>query len=73
MIVRGMKGLGDNIYKRAFVKKLQGPVYLETPWPELYEDLPDVKFVRSETPLRTQSKNMARQDEARWVKAPRDT
>ena len=46
MIVRGMKGLGDNIYQRAFVKRLPGPVYLETPWPELYEDLPGVKFVR---------------------------
>lgn len=73
MIVKGMKGLGDNIYQRAFVKKLQGLVYLETPWPELYEDLKGVNFVRAETPLRTQTKNMALQDAARWVAAPRDT
>lgn len=73
MIVRGMKGLGDNIYQRAFVKRLQGPVYLETPWPELYEDLAGVKFVKAETPLRTQSKNMALQDPGRWVTAPRES
>lgn len=71
MIVRGMKGLGDNIYQRAFVKRLQGPVYLETPWPELYEDLPGVKFVKAETPLRTQAKNMALQQDARWENPPR--
>lgn len=73
MIVRGMKGLGDNIYQRAFVKQLQGPVYLETPWPELYEDLPGVKFVKAETPLRTQAKNMALQQATRWEAPPRES
>jgi hypothetical protein len=62
LVIEGMKGLGDNIYQRAFVKKLckDRDVFLETPWPELYEDLP-VKFVRSVTSLRTQAKNLARQ------------
>ena len=67
-----MRGLGDNIYQRAFVRVLaeQRPVYLRTPWPELYEDLPAVHFVRDETPLRTQAKNLARQDASRWSPAP---
>jgi hypothetical protein len=62
LYVEGMKGLGDNIYQRAFVKVLaqQRDVYLATPWPELYEDLP-VRFVHMTTPLRTQAKNLRRQ------------
>lgn len=68
-IVNSMRGLGDNIYQRAFVKALNGPVYLDTPWPELYRDLPDVHFVRPDTKLRTQSKNIAKQ--AAWQTRPR--
>lgn len=60
MIVRGMRGLGDNIYQRAFVKQLAGPVYLDTPWPQLYQDLRHVKFIRPNTNLRTQRKNLGR-------------
>lgn len=47
MFIRGMLGLGDNIYARAFVKKHLG-AYLETPWPQLYADI-DVKCVRPST------------------------
>lgn len=65
MIVQGMKGLGDNIYQRAFIRQL-GAVQLETPWPELYEDLPGVSFLRMSTPLRTQAKNLAKQPAGRW-------
>lgn len=68
MIVHGMRGLGDSVYSRAFVKKLPKPVYLDTPWPELYQDLPDVHFIRPVTPLRTQSKNIARHNN--WVMPP---
>jgi hypothetical protein len=62
LYVETQKGLGDNIYARAFVKTLvqKHDLYLATPWPELYEDLP-VRFVRAETNLRTQAKNIARQ------------
>lgn len=60
--VNGMRGLGDNIYQRAFVKQLAKPVTLETPWPELFEDIPGVKFSRPVTNLRTQLKNIAKQD-----------
>ena len=61
MFIKGMLGLGDGIYARAFVKNYPGH-YLETPWPELYGDI-DVKCVRPTTMLRTQAKNIARHTE----------
>lgn len=69
MHIQGMKGLGDNIYQRAFLKGLKHPVWLETPWPELYADLPMVRLVKPDTKLRTQAKNMRRH--AAWERAPR--
>lgn len=68
MLIRGMKGLGDCIYQRAFLRQLPGIVFLETPWPELYQDMPYVRCVRPATELRTQAKNMARQ--AKWARVP---
>lgn len=68
MIIHSMKGLGDNVYQRAFIKALPKPVYLDTPWPELFRDLPDVHFIRPQTNLRTQAKNIARH--ADWVLPP---
>jgi hypothetical protein len=67
VLVRGMWGLGDNIYSRPFVRAAaaQYEVWLETPWPELYEDL-DIRFVLGKRRLRTQLKNMARQRPERW-------
>jgi hypothetical protein len=72
VFVQGMKGLGDNIFERAFVKTLvqRADVWLTTPWPELFADLDRVRFVHQPTPLRTQSKNLARQDAHRWSAAP---
>lgn len=65
-----MKGLGDSIYQRPFVRALtqRREVYLQTPWPELYADL-DVRFVRTRTELRTQAINEAR-NRARYVEPP---
>jgi len=57
VIIHSMRGLGDNIYQRAFVKQLKGNVWMDTPWPEIYSDLP-VKFIRPDTKLRTQKKNV---------------
>lgn len=74
VLIDGMKGLGDNIYQRAFVRSLVDAgedVFLSTPWPELYEDLP-VRFVKLRTPLRTQAANIARQPPERWTTPPRD-
>ena len=70
--IEGMRGLGDCIYQRAFVKALPGTVYLATPWPELYEDLPNVRFVRMDTRLRTQAENISRQEADRWLPRPRN-
>lgn len=70
LVIRGMRGLGDNINQRAFIKELAYPVFLDTPWPELYLDLDHVKFIECETPLRTQRKNLARQPAGRFVTVP---
>lgn len=70
MIISSMKGLGDNIYQRAFVRELPGPVWLDTPWPELYQDLLGVNFVKPITKLRTQAKNVQRTP-VKWVPQPR--
>lgn len=66
-----MWGLGDNIYSRPFVRAAarKYDVHLETPWPELYADL-DIKFVRGTRLLRTQQKNIKRQDATRWWSKP---
>ena len=63
LLVKTQLGLGDNIYQRPFIKALAKThdLYLQTPWPQLYSDLP-VKFIRQDTILRTQSKNLQRQD-----------
>lgn len=71
LIVEGMKGLGDNIYQRIVVQAAaqREAVYLKTPWPELYEDLP-IRFLPMDTPLRTQRKNLSRQPASRWSASP---
>lgn len=56
IFIDGMQGLGDSIYQRAFVKRLPAGSYIQTAWPEIYEDL-QIKPVRSNTALRTQRKN----------------
>jgi hypothetical protein len=60
--VNGYLGFGDNISQRPFIKRLSKThdrVYLETPLPELYFDIPNVAFVRPKTNLRTQMKNVS--------------
>ncbi len=68
MIIHGMQGLGDCIYQRAFLRQFRAPVYLHTPWPQLYSDMPHVHCLRPATQLRTQLRNVARQQ--RWAVAP---
>src|SRR5215468_4237098 len=67
IFIRGMWGLGDNIYSRPFVRVLarEHDIWLDTPWPELYADL-NIKFVRGTRRLRTQQKNILRQTPDRW-------
>ena len=66
MLIHGMRGLGDNIYQRAFIRQL-GEVWLDTPWPELYRDMP-VHCVQPSTSLRTQAKNIHRH--LAWAATP---
>ena len=67
-----MQGLGDNIYQRAILREIAGtrPLYLMTPWPQIYNDLPIWCLPWANSRLRTQNKNMARDDLA-WAKWPR--
>lgn len=63
--LESMKGLGDNIYQRAVLREVDADVYLDTPWPELYKDLPNIKPIKPSTKLRTQAKNVDRSN-FRW-------
>lgn len=60
LVLDGLYGFGDNLYQRAALKQATKPVYLRTPWPQLYADMPHVRPVRSGTRLRTQALNEAR-------------
>lgn len=70
VLIDGMKGFGDNIYQRAFIKSFKEDVYIKTPWPELYQDLDNVKVVRSDTTLRTQALNEKRHSKEIWHNHP---
>lgn len=62
MIIRTNFGLGDNIYLRPVLKWMPPTeIYLETPWPQVFLDLPKVKFLRpNNLILRTQKENVKR-------------
>lgn len=72
VLIKGMWGLGDNVFARPFIRAAceKYDVFLQTPWPELYEDLP-IRFVRVDRRLRTQQKNVDRQPALRWHKPPK--
>lgn len=65
-----MHGLGDNLYQRPFVRELarRREVYLSTPWPQLYADLP-IEFSKPESPYRSQARNEASQPASVWSNA----
>lgn len=66
----GMGGLGDNIYQRPLVKAQvsEAVTYLSTPWPELYADVPGLRFVAPwNMALRTQQKNIRRVPAEVWA------
>jgi hypothetical protein len=71
LIIRAPYGLGDGIYVRPVVRDqaLRRDVWIDTPWPELYEDL-GVRFIQPETELRTQSAQIKRQLPSRWSAPP---
>lgn len=73
LLIQPMGGLGDTVYQRPFVRlhAAQREVFVRTPWPELFEDVPNVRFVYPHgMDLRTQSKNAALQDDDLWSAPP---
>lgn len=72
VVVEGINGLGDNLYQRPLVKLLakRDDVYIRTPWPELYADIPRVRFLKMATILRTQSENVERTPAGVWSQYP---
>jgi hypothetical protein len=71
LLIKAPWGLGDAIYVRPVIRDacLQREIYLETPWPELYSDLP-VHFVLGHKGLRLQWRNVQRQDAKLWETPP---
>lgn len=64
----GMHGLGDTIHERGVVRQIEGDVWIETSWPSVWHDMPNVRPVRRRIALRTQTKNANR--EARLFHSP---
>ena len=60
LLLQGMQGLGDNLYQRAVLKYCGTQVALQTPWPQMYADLPNVTCVPANSHLRTQRKSEQR-------------
>lgn len=73
LVVAGMQGMGDCIHQRAVVRELSKrfEVWLETSWPLVYWDMPNVHLLASNTILRTQQKNVARERGQFETAAPR--
>jgi len=72
LLVNGMMGLGDGVYQRAIIRQLlpHYTVFLKTPWPAIYHDMPAVTLVDpQQTGLRTQLKN-AQREQAKYRPLP---
>lgn len=58
--INSFQGIGDNVMQRIYVRALAArekePVYIDTAIPELYSDIPNLKFICPETNWRTQKK-----------------
>ena len=71
LVLETMGGLGDCIYARPFIRawcmEEGGPVWITTPWPQLFADIPNARFhAPAGMKLRTQAKNMAATPRAVW-------
>lgn len=65
VLVECMQGIGDQIYSRPFVRLLarENEVYLKTVLPDLFSDIPGIKFLDPGEPkYRTQKKNFTAVD-----------
>lgn len=68
-----MFGLGDGVYQRPFIRAQSEvrPVFIDTPWVELYSDLPNVHLLRPRSmAYRTQAKNLMRLRNFPWAQLP---
>ncbi len=76
LVIDGMNGLGDNIYSRPFIRAActrYDQVYLRTPWPQFFWDMQhdyNLRFLRPNTRLRTQNKNMQYLSDGTWSVNP---
>lgn len=77
LFFEGCLGFGDNFYQRPIIKevaKTHKAVYLKTAFPEVYWDIPNVKFVYPEKmPLRTQKAHIESLPASTWSKRPEDS
>jgi hypothetical protein len=71
LFIKSPWGIGDSLYARPFIaaQAAEREIFLETPWPEFYTDLP-VWLVRGHKQLRTQLRNLARQQNTQWHQPP---
>jgi len=72
----GCLGFGDVFQERPLIKhflKQYKTVYVKTPLPELFWDIPNVIFVRPPEILRTQNKHMESLPPETWSKVPPHT
>jgi len=74
LVFQGCIGFGDNFYQRQIIKSLAKTyktVYVITALPELYWDLPNVRFIHSnKMSLRTQQKHMKSLPAGTWSLSP---
>lgn len=75
LIISGYAGLGDNVYQRPFIRAAAGRVktlYIKTPYPEVYADISNIKFIEHDGGYRCSSKNISATTR-RFVQPPRNT
>jgi len=73
IFVSGMQGFGDNLLQRPKVRALTkryDEVYVQTPCPFVYHDIPGLRFVPMDNPFRTQTKHSAAYPTSTWTPRP---
>jgi len=73
IVVRGMNGMGDCLHQRAIMRQLlrTNDVFLQSSWASMYHDLiaEGLKITRNNSGLRTQMKNVEREN-AKFYRGP---
>jgi hypothetical protein len=68
MIIKSMNGLGDCLFLRPIIRRLpMNNLILCTPWPNVFQDLGPIKFMKTVQTLRTQSDNQEKYPKDFWV------